>query len=76
MPAPQVELGKTRANPVVIVDSGFSTEKVDPEPTSTTNVSYIGSALKRAPDGSVVAPRVVQKKAKSKTVGFVVLALL
>ena len=63
------ELGRTRATPVVIVDSGFSTVKETSEAAPAPNVSYIGSALKKAPDGSVVAPRVVKKAAKAKTVG-------
>ena len=65
---PDTESGKTRANPVVIIDSGFSTAKHEPEPALVANISYIGSALKRAPDGSVVAPRVVKRKAKTKAV--------
>ncbi|EKM60771.1 uncharacterized protein PHACADRAFT_203923 [Phanerochaete carnosa HHB-10118-sp] len=64
--APEPESGKTRANPVVIVDSGFSTVKQEPILTPAVNVSYIGSALKRAPDGSAIAPRVVKKQAKSR----------
>ncbi|GJE85929.1 ATP-dependent RNA helicase [Phanerochaete sordida] len=62
-----LEPGKTRANPVVIVDSGFATTKQEPEPAPAVNVSYIGSALKRAADGSIVAPRIVKRKTKSKT---------
>lgn len=67
---PDEELGKSRATPVVIVDSGFSTVKEDPEPAPASNVSYIGSALKRTADGSVVPPKVVKKKAKGKAVSL------
>ena len=65
---PEEELGKTRTTPVVIVDSGFSTIQEKIEPAPSTNLSYIGSALKQAPDGSLVAPRLVKRTAKTKTV--------
>ncbi|PCH40127.1 nucleoside triphosphate hydrolase protein [Wolfiporia cocos MD-104 SS10] len=62
------EEGKSRANPVVIVDSGFSTTTLPPEPSpepvTAPSTSAVGSALKRNPDGTVVAPKISKKKAK------------
>lgn len=71
-PIPEQELGKSRATPVVIVDSGFSTAQAISEPISAANVSYVGSALKKAADGSKVAPRIVKKTATAKTVSDLV----
>lgn len=65
---PQQELGTSRATPVVIVDSGFATVQGGREPASVAKMSYIGSALKTTPDGSVVPPRVVKKKSTTQTV--------
>lgn len=62
------EIGKTRSKPVVIVDTGFSTIQGNPDSASTSNVSYIGSALKKAPDGTVAPPRVIKRKSKVNTV--------
>jgi ATP-dependent RNA helicase DHX37/DHR1 len=67
---PEQELGKTRATPVVIVDSGFSTVRKTSQSAPAANISYIGSALKKTSDGSAIAPRVVTKAAKRKTVRF------
>ena len=67
-PVPDRELGKSRATPVVIVDSGFSTAQQNSDPAPTANISYIGSALKKTPDGSVVPPRTVKKKDHFRTV--------
>ncbi|KIP08553.1 hypothetical protein PHLGIDRAFT_29519 [Phlebiopsis gigantea 11061_1 CR5-6] len=64
---PDRELGKSRATPVVIVDSGFSTAQQNSEPVPTANVSYIGSALKKTPGGSVVPPRIVKKSCSKIT---------
>lgn len=51
--------GSSRTNPVIIVDSGFSTAIEQP-----IIKSVIGGALQRKPDGTVVAPRIVKKKVR------------
>ncbi|KAJ3556480.1 hypothetical protein NM688_g2004 [Phlebia brevispora] len=58
---PESTPGSSRANPVVLVDSGFSTKVEVPTPVTT----MVGSALQRNADGTVVAPRVVKKKKKT-----------
>lgn len=57
----------TKDNPVVLVDSGFSTV-VNPhvEPVATA----VGGALRKNTDGSMIMPRAVKKKAKIKTVSY------
>ncbi|OSX59823.1 hypothetical protein POSPLADRAFT_1066944 [Postia placenta MAD-698-R-SB12] len=64
--APREQEGYSRANPVVVVDSGFSTTTLLPEPLehSGPKVTIIGGALKRHEDGSVVAPKIVKRKPK------------
>ncbi|KAF9816936.1 hypothetical protein IEO21_03810 [Rhodonia placenta] len=64
--APREQEGYSRANPVVVVDSGFSTTTLLPEPLehSGPKVTIIGGALKRHEDGSVVAPKTVKRKPK------------
>lgn len=61
--------GTSRSNPVVIIDSGFSTKEqlpgVEDSPPQQT-ISTVGSALKRNADGSVAAPRVAHRKPKVK----------
>ncbi|CCM01865.1 uncharacterized protein FIBRA_03936 [Fibroporia radiculosa] len=59
--------GSSRSNPVVIVDSGFATEMLPPEPPQPTApvISAVGGALKRNPDGSIVAPKIGKRKRKS-----------
>ena len=61
------EEGKSRTNPVVIVDSGFSTAPVDSGPKITL-IGEVGSALQRNADGSTVAPRISKKKPKQQKV--------
>ncbi|KZT12027.1 P-loop containing nucleoside triphosphate hydrolase protein [Laetiporus sulphureus 93-53] len=58
--------GTSRSNPVVVVDSGFTTAILPPESSHSAGptVTVIGSALKHNADGSVVAPRVVKRNAK------------
>ena len=56
------EIGSSRSNPVVVVDSGFSTSPQDPQPPA---VSSVGSALKLNSNGNVIAPRISKKKVKS-----------
>lgn len=58
--------GSSASNPVVIIDSGFSTTTV--ELTSKPKVTNIGSALKRNADGSVTAPKVLKRKQKGQKV--------
>ncbi|KAH8104549.1 P-loop containing nucleoside triphosphate hydrolase protein [Cristinia sonorae] len=58
------EAGKTRSNPVVIVDSGFSTAPAPQSTSLVTKISEVGSALQRNPDGSVVAPKISKRKPK------------
>lgn len=59
--------GRTRSNPVVLVDSGFSTSEV----TSQQKITKIevGSALQRNADGTVVGPRISRRKLKGTQVG-------
>lgn len=59
--------GLTRSNPVVLVDSGFSTSEVTAQP-KVTRISEVGSALQRNADGSVVTPRVSKRKPKGAQV--------
>ncbi|KAH9936289.1 P-loop containing nucleoside triphosphate hydrolase protein [Fomitopsis serialis] len=67
----QDEVGTSRANPVVIVDSGLSTTKLSPEESSAPAMPVqVGSALKRNADGSVVAPKVSKRKAKGSKTAF------
>lgn len=73
---PQQELGTSRATPVVIVDSGFATVKEGREPASVAKMSYIGSALKTTPDGSVVPPRIIKKKSTTQTVCIIYVLFL
>lgn len=61
-------LGKTRDTPLVIVDTGFSTTQEISAVSEIVRTSHIGSALKQNSDGTVVAPRIVKRKPKSKTV--------
>ncbi|THH27990.1 hypothetical protein EUX98_g6197 [Antrodiella citrinella] len=58
------EEGKSRSNPVVIVDSGFSTAPAASVP-SINQIPEVGSALQRNPDGSVMAPRISARKTKT-----------
>lgn len=60
------EEGKSRSNPVVIVDSGFSTAPSELAPSVTRIASEVGSALKRNADGSVIAPKISERKSKGK----------
>ena len=65
------EAGSSRANPVIIVDAGFSTTALSPEESSAPAVppvSQVGSGLKRNADGSVVAPKVAKRKPKGSKV--------
>ena len=65
------EVGSSRANPVVIVDAGFSTATLPPEDdhvSAASSVPQVGSALKRNADGSVVAPKVAKRKPKGSKV--------
>lgn len=55
------------SNPVVMIDSGFSTARA--EPSSKPKVTTIGSALKRNADGTTVAPKVLKRKGKGQKVG-------
>ncbi|KAI0651669.1 P-loop containing nucleoside triphosphate hydrolase protein [Trametes meyenii] len=71
--AEDLQEGSSRLNPVVIVDSGFSTtvqscetEDITPIPSS----SAIGSALRRNADGSLVAPKISKRKHKSTKSAF------
>lgn len=56
--------GLSRDNPVVLVDTGFSTTVEHVETATTT----VGGALRRNADGTIAAPRITQKKSNSKTV--------
>ncbi|OCH91848.1 P-loop containing nucleoside triphosphate hydrolase protein [Obba rivulosa] len=62
----QPEEGLSRATPIVVVDDGFSTSRVEEGP----KISVIGSALQRNPDGSVVAPKIVKRKPKGAKATF------
>ena len=65
------EVGSSRANPVVIVDAGFSTAALPPEDvhvSAASSVLQVGSALKRNAAGSVVAPKVAKRKPKGSKV--------
>ncbi len=65
--------GTSRANPVVIVDSGFSTTAEPQEeigPITSLSPPTVGSALKRNADGTVAAPRISKRKPKSANVGI------
>ncbi|KAH9950532.1 P-loop containing nucleoside triphosphate hydrolase protein [Amylocystis lapponica] len=60
--------GKSRSQPVIIVDSGFATQVVsaveEDARQNTVSLSTVGSALHRNVDGSVVAPRIGKRKRK------------
>lgn len=62
------EEGMSRSNPVVIIDSGFSTAPAASVPTVTQ--IEVGSALQRNADGSAVAPRISERKPKQAKVCF------
>lgn len=65
------EVGSSRANPVVIVDAGFSTTPLQPKEGSTpvaAPVAQVGSALKRTADGSVAAPKIAKRRPKGSKV--------
>ncbi|KAH9846064.1 P-loop containing nucleoside triphosphate hydrolase protein [Lenzites betulinus] len=65
--------GMSRSKPVVIVDSGFSTSiqfPYDEDPAPKASSSTVGSALRRNPDGTVVAPKVPKRKPKSSKAAF------
>ena len=71
--------GPSRSKPVVVVDSGFSTalrpstfDDEEPLPQGT----QVGGALKRNADGTVVAPRISERKSKSTKAGTIVSVLL
>lgn len=53
-------VGSSVANPVVVVDEGFSTAPV--------SAPSVGSALRKNPDGSVIAPKIAKKKQKGQKV--------
>lgn len=62
------EEGMSRSNPVVIVDSGFSTAPA--ASISTVTQIEVGSALQRNADGSAVTPRISERKPKQARVCF------
>ncbi|KAH9841541.1 P-loop containing nucleoside triphosphate hydrolase protein [Rhodofomes roseus] len=66
------DVGTSRANPVVIVDSGFSTAKLSPgeTPAAVAHAVQVGSALKRTADGSAVAPKISKRKPKGSKTAF------
>ncbi|KAI0061700.1 P-loop containing nucleoside triphosphate hydrolase protein [Artomyces pyxidatus] len=55
--------GKSKATPIVIVDS-TTTVYMKPEPNAPP--ATVGSALQRNADGSVVTPRILKRKEKGK----------
>lgn len=62
-----MEDGLSRSKPIVVIDSGFATATVD-EPDVASEPPAVASALRRNPDGSIVAPKVVKRKAKGPKV--------
>ncbi|KAI0757185.1 P-loop containing nucleoside triphosphate hydrolase protein [Daedaleopsis nitida] len=66
--------GTSRSNPVVIVDSGFSTTaQASPEDdyiVAKLPHAAVGSALKRNADGSVSEPRIAKRNQKSAKATF------
>ncbi|KZT73805.1 P-loop containing nucleoside triphosphate hydrolase protein [Daedalea quercina L-15889] len=68
----QGDVGTSRENPVVIVDTGFSTtQSLSPEERSApASVAQVGSALKRNADGSVVAPKISKRRPKGSKTAF------